>query len=189
MPENEKEVRRESVGKQAHMGMEIEKKFTVKNLPENLSDYPFHEIEQGYLNVHPAIRVRREDSIYYMTYKGTAGVMAKEEYNLDLDETSYFHLLEKADGNIIKKKRYLISINEDAFSDAFLEEHPQDAEAFRNGEIKIELDIFEGKFLGLKVAEVEFPSIEAANAYRPADWFLEDVTGQKEYSNAHMSRS
>ena len=51
------------------MGVEIERKYTVKELPKDLDKYPFHVIEQGYLNVSPAIRVRREDDTYYMTYR------------------------------------------------------------------------------------------------------------------------
>ena len=73
-------------GERNNMGIEIERKFTVKKLPENLENYPFHEIEQAYLNVHPAIRVRRQDDIYYMTYKGdTVGLgIGKTEYNMPL---------------------------------------------------------------------------------------------------------
>ena len=41
--------------------MEIERKFTLKELPENLESYPCHLIEQAYLNISPVIRVRRED--------------------------------------------------------------------------------------------------------------------------------
>ena len=70
------------------MGMEIERKYTVKKLPADLENFEYHLIEQGYLNVHPAIRVRQEDDHYYMTYKGAAGVVAKEEYNMELDEAS-----------------------------------------------------------------------------------------------------
>ena len=97
------------------MGIEIEKKFLVKELPEKLNEYPCHLIEQGYLNVHPAIRVRKEDDRYYMTYKGTDDSyegIGKVEYNLPLDQASYEHLITKADGNVITKKRYLIPINE-----------------------------------------------------------------------------
>lgn len=169
------------------MGMEIEKKFTVCRLPDNLERYEFHLIEQGYLNVHPAIRVRQEDDHYYMTYKGMDGVIAKEEYNMELDKASYDHMLKKADGNIITKKRYIIPINEDAFSKEYLESHGSDAKAFVDGEIKIELDVFEGFFEGLVIAEVEFPSVEAANNYKPAPWFEKDVSGQKRYSNAQLS--
>lgn len=170
------------------MGLEIEKKFTVKKLPDDLKRYAYHHIEQGYLNVHPAIRVRQEDDHYYMTYKGANGIMAKEEYNMDLDEASYKHMLKKADGNIITKKRYLIPLNEDAFSKEYLDEHKEDAKAFWDGNIKIELDVFEGFFEGLIIAEVEFPSIEAADNYKPADWFEKEVTGMKEYSNAQLTK-
>ena len=44
--------------------MEIERKFTIKELPE-LSKYPFHVMEQGYLNTYPVVRVRKEDDNYY----------------------------------------------------------------------------------------------------------------------------
>lgn len=54
------------------MGIEIEKKFTVKELPKELNKYPYHIIEQGYLCVNPAVRVSREDDKHYMTYKGFA---------------------------------------------------------------------------------------------------------------------
>ena len=40
--------------------MEIERKFTVKALPENLDSYPFHLIEQAYLNTDPVLRIRRQ---------------------------------------------------------------------------------------------------------------------------------
>ncbi len=61
--------------------MEIERKFTIRKLPDKLESYPFHHIEQGYLCALPVVRVRREDSEYILTYKGS-GMMAREEYNL-----------------------------------------------------------------------------------------------------------
>lgn len=82
--------------------MEIERKFTVKALPENLDSYPFHLIEQAYLNTDPVLRIRRQDDEYYLTYKGK-GLMAREEYNLPLNQSSYEHLLSKADGICISK--------------------------------------------------------------------------------------
>ena len=50
--------------------MEIERKFTIKELPADLESYPFHHIEQAYLNASPVVRVRKEDDEYYLTYKG-----------------------------------------------------------------------------------------------------------------------
>ena len=51
------------------MGFEIERKCLISELPENLASYPCHVIEQAYLTTDPTIRVRREDDLYYMTYK------------------------------------------------------------------------------------------------------------------------
>ena len=74
--------------------MEIERKFTIKSIPEDLTAYPFRHIEQAYLNVDPVVRVRKEDDTYYLTYKGK-GMMAREESNLPLNKEAYYHLREK----------------------------------------------------------------------------------------------
>ena len=44
--------------------MEIERKFTVAALPENLCEYPCLVIEQAYLNTDPVIRIRRQNEEY-----------------------------------------------------------------------------------------------------------------------------
>jgi len=80
--------------------MEIERKFLVETAPENFESYPFHMIEQAYLCTEPVVRIRREDSSYYLTYK-SKGLLSREEYNLPLTEEAYLHLLTKADGNIL----------------------------------------------------------------------------------------
>ena len=181
------------------MGVEIERKFTVKHLPEDLEKHPFHTIEQAYLNVHPAIRVRRQDDIYYMTYKGEVffdgekesskyeGDIGKVEYNMMLDREAYEHLLEKADGNVIIKKRYLLPLNEDAYSAEYLNSDPELKAAIEKGNMKIELDVFGGPYNGRVLAEVEFPNEKSARDYKIATWFKEDVTGDYHYSNAYMS--
>ena len=87
--------------------MEIERKYLVKQIPENYESFPCHAIEQAYLCTGPVVRVRREDDSYYLTYKGK-GLLSREEYNLPLNEQAYRHLLAKADGIILTKKRYLI---------------------------------------------------------------------------------
>lgn len=147
--------------------MEIERKFTIKKLPENLERYPHFFIEQAYLNTNPVIRIRRQDDEYYMTYKGK-GLLAREEYNLPLNKEAYEHLLPKADGNIIGKKRYHIPCHD--------------------GRHTVELDVFEAPFAPLVIAEVEFESEEAAKRYEPEEWFLEDVTLDPEYHNSNLSR-
>lgn len=147
------------------MPYEIERKFLIKKLPDNLEQYPFHIIEQAYLTCDPTIRVRREDDRYYMTYKGS-GLMVHEEYNLPLTAEAYETLSTKADGNIIRKKRYLIPCSNHT----------------------IELDVFSEPFAPLIIAEVEFASEDEANSFTPPDWFDRDVTDNREYYNSNLSR-
>lgn len=112
--------------------MEIERKFLIarENFPEDIEKYPYHIIEQGYLCVNPVVRVRRQDEDFILTYKGK-GMMMREEYNLPLQAEGYYHLLGKADGKTIRKKRYLIPLD---------------------GTHTIELDEFEGEYEGLLMA-------------------------------------
>lgn len=148
--------------------MEIERKFLIIQPPSDYASYPFHTIEQGYLCTEPVVRVRREDDRYYLTYK-SKGLLAREEYNLPLTKEAYQHLLEKADGRILTKKRYLLPVE-------------------GAKELTIELDVFEGSFKGLMLAEVEFTSKEEAERFVPPSWFGEDVTFSGEYQNSRLSR-
>ncbi len=164
--------------------MEIERKFTIKNLPENLESYPCHIIEQAYLNTDPVVRVRRQDDKYYMTYKGS-GLMSREEYNLPLNEHSYYHLREKADGNIITKKRYCIPIEHPEFAPTYASANE---EIIDQTSLMVELDIFEAPFAPLIIAEVEFPDQAMAEAFLPLDWFSQDVTRDPAYHNSNLSK-
>lgn len=148
--------------------MEIERKFLITNPPPNYNSFPNHLIEQGYLSTDPVVRVRREGDTYYLTYK-SKGLFAREEYNLPLTKESYLHLIEKADGHILTKTRYCIPVKD---SDHLL----------------IELDIFEGRFKGLMLAEVEFTTIEEAQSFTPPAWFGKDVTMSGEYQNSRLSQ-
>ena len=160
--------------------MEIERKFLIGKLPEDLENYPSLVIEQAYLCTDPVVRVRRENDNYYLTYKGS-GMMAREESNLPLTPESYAHLREKADGNVISKRRYLIPL-----------EHPEVVEGAplppEDYSLTIELDIFDPPFDPLIMAEVEFGSKEAAETFLPPAWFGEDVTYDPRYHNSNMSK-
>ena len=92
--------------------------------------------------------------------------MVREEYNLFLNEASFYHLLEKADGRIIKKTRYLIP--------------------YKNN--TIELDVFDDTLKPLIIAEIEFDTKEAALAFIPPAWFDKDVTLNPEYQNSNLSK-
>ena len=148
--------------------MEIERKFLVPCLPEGYDTHPFHQIEQAYLCTDPVVRIRQEDEDFCLTYKGK-GLLSREEYNLPLNEQAYRHLLEKADGIVLTKDRYRIPMTG------------------TYAHLTIELDVFSGVYDGLILAEVEFPTVEEAEAFVPPEWFTEDVTMSGEYQNSRLS--
>ena len=101
------------------------------------------------------MRIRKEDQEYYLTYK-SKGLLAREEYNLPLTEDAYRHLLKKADGIVLTKRRYLIPIPDT--------------------DLTVELDEFSGEYKGLFLAEVEFETMDMAENFIPPSWFGTDVT-------------
>jgi Uncharacterized protein conserved in bacteria len=146
--------------------MEIERKFLIKELPTNLSSYPFHIIEQAYLCTEPVIRIRKQDNEFILTYK-SKGFLSREEHNLPLTSEAYEHLKTKADGIVITKKRYLIPILDG---------------------LTIELDVFAKPYQDLRLAEVEFTCESAAKAFIPPLWFGEEVTYSTTYQNSSLSQ-
>ena len=146
--------------------MEIERKYLVDKLPGHIEDYPCRIISQGYLNINPVVRIRRDNEKYELTYK-SKGFMARQEYNLPLTREAYEHLLTKIDGRLIEKRRYMIPL-----------EHGLTAE----------LDVFEGTLAPLILVEVEFSSEEEANSFVPPSWFGEDVTFSGKYHNSSLSK-
>ena len=146
--------------------MEIERKYLVRRLPDDLSKYEAKKIAQGYLCTDPVVRIRRSNDNYYMTYKGD-GLMVREECNLPLTREAYEHLLPKIDGLLIAKTRYLIPLTD---------------------RLTAELDVFEGVLSALTLVEVEFDSVEEANAFIPPEWFGEDVTESGKYHNSYLSQ-
>lgn len=92
--------------------------------------------------------------------------MARQEAEFPLNADAYANLRCKVDGNLITKTRYLIPL--DPYT--------------------IELDVFHGNLAPLILAEVEFPSIEEADAFLPPDWFGEDVTMSGKYHNSYLSQ-
>lgn len=143
--------------------MEIERKFLVHKLPPNLDAYSTKNITQGYISTNPVIRIRHSNHEYYLTCKGK-GLLAREEFELSINEQQFSHLSKKLDFPLIHKTRYNIPYNHHM----------------------IELDIFKDSLKGLILAEVEFDSIEAANNFTPPNWFATDVTSYSNYQNSNL---
>ena len=73
----------------------------------------------------------------------------------------------KTDHNLIKKTRYLVPLA---------------------GGLTAELDVFEGLLTGLVFVEVEFPDELSSNEFVPPAWFGKDLSGDKRFSNYHLSK-
>ncbi len=146
--------------------MEIERKYLIKELPDNLDSYEHHLIKQGYISTLPVIRVRQKDDSMILTVK-SAGLLAREEFELPLTKEQFDNLEKKVEGNIISKTRYKIP--------------------FDDG-LTIELDVFHDLFEGFIMAEIEFPSEEASKKYNLPSWFGKEVTYDSNFHNSNLSR-
>ena len=149
--------------------MEIERKFLVKELPDNLDQYPHTDIEQGYLCTSPTLRIRRMGDVYWLTVKEKATTRSSAIHNREeefrLNESKYNHLKSKCDGQMVLKTRYRIPVSD----------------------LTAELDIFHGRHEGLRIVEVEFPSTDDADLFTPPMWFGEDVSHNSRYRNSYLA--
>ena len=149
--------------------MEIERKFLVERLPENLVQYPHIEIEQGYLCTSPTVRVRKAGDVFWLTVKeralSTSTAIHNREEEFRLDEEAYNRLKSKCDGRMVLKTRDKIPV----------------------GDLTAELDIFHGHHEGLRIVEVEFPSTESADAFDAPQWFGADVSNDRRYTNSYLA--
>ena len=145
--------------------MEIERKFLTKNIPFDITAYPYKQISQAYISFSPTIRIRRSDDAYILTVKGK-GHLAREEFELPLTKADYDRLFLITEGTPVVKKRYLVPVE---------------------GGYTAEVDLYEGELEGLMTTEVEFSSLEAAESFAAPDWFGKDVSEEKAYKNTSLS--
>ncbi|HWF49442.1 MAG TPA: CYTH domain-containing protein [Solirubrobacteraceae bacterium] len=148
--------------------MEIERKFLIADPPPDLETFPHSPIEQAYVAIDPAgteVRVRRRAGETTLTVKGGRGRSRTEE-ELEIDPEIFRELWELSAGRTLEKRRY---------------------ELPGEGGLTIEVDVYAGRLGGLIVAEVEFPSTEAADAFVPPPWFGQEVTDDDAYKNRSLA--
>ena len=142
---------------------EIERKFLVRKLPEDLAAYPSTELSQGYLvsmDDGLQVRLRKKREQYSLTYKRGLGNV-REEREIALTAAQFSTLWPATEGKRLIKTRYDIPL----------------------GDRVVEIDLSGGQHEGLVVAEVEFDDEESALNFQPPDWLGDDVTGDPRYSN------
>ena len=149
---------------------ELERKFIIRHLPEKLSMYHHHDIEQGYFLKNPGMpfleeRLRIKDGTFSFTSKIGEGSSRNE-----LERTVSYRYFEVmwplTEGRRIEKIRYDIPLE--------------------NG-LVAELDIFCGKLMGHVTAEVEFKTADEMDSFVPPSWFGEEVTKDPRYQNYNLS--
>ncbi len=145
---------------------EIERKFLIKELPDDLDRYESHRIKQAYISTDPTIRIRQWDDEYILTVKGS-GLMKKIEYELPITGEQFKGLWSKTEGNAIEKTRYIIPLDSG---------------------LKAELDIYEGQLKGFMNVEVEFSSTEEAILFDAPTWFGQEVTQDYRYRNTYLAK-
>ena len=145
---------------------EIERRFLVKHLPEDLNKYPHERITQGYLQTNDgtSVRLRKEKSKYYQTTKTGSGKV-RAETNIEISKELFDALWHLTKRRRLEKTRYEI---------------PHESGT-------IELDIYHGKLLGLVTVEMEFESEKTCDSFIPPDWFGKEVTETKGYSNKSLA--
>jgi CYTH domain-containing protein len=149
--------------------MEIERKFLVEDPP--LADAASSAvIRQGYLAIDKdrgaAVRIRREDDKYTLTAKTSTdqGLIARNEVEIEITEEQFVALWPLTVGNQVHKTRFKFAAN---------------------GPLVYEVDYFDH---GLKLAEVEFPTLEDARAFTPPSWFGKEVTDDPRFANTWISK-
>jgi CYTH domain-containing protein len=148
------------------MGTEIERKFVLAEAPAWLGETPSEPIEQGYLTTgdEAEVRVRKVGGGAKLTVKTGRG-LERGETEIDLDAAQFEALWPLTAGRRIEKTRHY-------------HEHAGTT---------IAVDVYSGANQGLFVAEVEFPSAIAAEAFSPPAWLGEEVTGDERWANATLA--
>ena len=149
------------------MAREIERKFLVTELPQELESYPKNEIIQGYISIledGTEERVRKKGARFFHTVKTGSGLV-RQESDKEISEKEFNELWAKTDGKRILKTRYDIEYEG----------------------LLIELDIFSQNLQGLVVAEVEFEDEEQSYKFVPPEWFGNEITDDNAYKNKTLA--
>lgn len=148
------------------MGREIERKYLVHNLAFKEKAIAVRDIKQGYLSRQPTVRIRIQDDEAYITIKGMSDKLglSRNEWEYPIPQAEAIEMLALCQGLLIEKKRYLVPHQERLW----------------------EVDVFEGIHAGLIIAEIELS--DEAETFELPPWIDEEVTGDRRYYNATLSK-
>jgi len=146
---------------------EIERKYLVTGEFRHLATSQT-KISQGYLSADPqrTVRIRISNGKGYITVKGQneGDSISHFEWEKEISDVEANLLLKQCLPGVIEKTRFIIP----------------------HGNLKIEVDEFEGENAGLILAEIELKS-ENQHIELPF-WIGQEVTGDKRYYNSYLSQ-
>lgn len=152
--------------------LEIERKWFVRELPSDYKSLEKYEIIQWYCKNEKwkNIRIRKQvdkkwNTKFFETRKKWDGLI-KKEIEKEIAESEFDNLWKKVWNWYLEKTRYIMPY----------QWH------------EIEIDVYKWKNNWLIVAEVEFESWLEAKKFIFPDWFGEELTGNKEYSNVNLAK-
>lgn len=150
-------------------GLEIERKFLVKDDSYKRLARGSSRIRQGYLSSGKGktIRVRLRDDKGYLTIKGPSldGGLSRYEFEKEITMDEALSLFRLCEPGIIDKTRYLVE----------------------SGRHTFEVDEFYGDNEGLVMAEVELASPD--ETYEKPDFIGREVTGDRRFYNSHLRQN
>lgn len=154
--------------------MEIERKFTIKYLPDNIKSITKITQKHIFKDTVCSVRVRRSINMYTGEKKFTHTIKARrenlEKYSIceiekNITEVEYNKARPFRGSRTIQKYRCVVLI--------------QDG-------LKVEVDVFKGWLKGLIIAEVEFRSSKQAEDFKMPNWFGYPLEN-KAFSNRAIS--
>ncbi len=148
------------------MGKEIERKFLVNpKIWERAVKPEGTYYRQGYILAEPGktVRVRVSGNAGFLTIKGAAEGISRDEYEYEIPLNDAKEMLDKLCGSEVVKKRYKI---------------------YCGGKLW-EVDVFDGDNYGLILAEIELKSEE--EMFDIPSWIEKEVTGDIKYNNSYLS--
>jgi adenylate cyclase len=150
-------------------GVEIERKWLVERVPDEVLATPSELIEQGYLTIGSdgaETRVRRRGERCFLTVKSGSG-LSRAEHEVELTREQFEALWPATTGARLVKRRHVLAAQDERV---------------------IELDVYEGRLSGLIVAEVEFDDAAGAGSFLARPWFGREVTDDAAYRNQRLAR-
>ncbi|WP_159950119.1 CYTH domain-containing protein [Rhizobium sp. 18065] len=148
------------------MAKEIERKFLVRNDNWRQNVASQTSLRQAYLAVDTdrSVRVRTSDNLSAkLTIKFGSGTITRDEFEYAIPHDDALEMIEFAQGNVIEKTRYTVDYHGFTW----------------------EIDVFEGAYRGLVIAEVEMQS--ETDQPRQPEWIGREVTGDRRYSNQALA--